>query len=120
MTEDLTDAPDAALRTEITDALVAVWIRYAKKSPINARTEIRDNVVTCVLVDAVSDFDAGLSASQPHNAGTVKFTEGSYKSEAAATVEYLTGRRVTAFISSHDIDTNAATETFTLERSFLT
>jgi hypothetical protein len=122
MTEHLTAAPEEALRTEITDALVAVWIRYAKKSPIDARTEIRDNVVTCVLTDAVSDFDAGVSASQPRNAvaGAFKFTEGSYKSEAAATVEYLTGRRVTAFISSHDLETNAATETFTLERRLFT
>ena len=108
------------LRADITDALVAVWIRYSGKRPVAARTEIRDNVITCVLVDAVGDYDAGSIAAETQDAvqGAGRFRSAAYKSDAAAMVANLTGRRVTSFISSHDPDTDVATETFTLERRF--
>ena len=119
MTDTVTTPPEAALQTEITDALVAVWVRYAGKHPTAARTEIRDNIIICVLVDAVGDDDA-LVASEAADAGAGAsgVASAEYKSEAAATVAALTGRRVTSFISSHDADTDVATETFTLERRF--
>jgi uncharacterized protein YbcI len=118
MTEQVMAAPTDGLRVEITDALVAIWIRYAGRSPADARTEIRDNVVTCVLVDAVSDYESALIASRKRSAvsGTDRPTDATYKSEAAARVAELMGRPVTSLISSHDLDTNSATETFTLER----
>jgi hypothetical protein len=120
MTDTVTTPPEAALQTEITDALVAVWVRHAGKHPTAARTEIRDNIVICVLVDAVGDRDASRVASKAVDAvaGVSGIASAAYKSEAAATVATLTGRRVTSFISSHDADTDVATETFTLERRF--
>jgi uncharacterized protein YbcI len=118
MTQQVSATPEEGLRVEITDALVAIWIRYAGKSPSDARTEIRDNVVTCVMIDAASDFDSGVRTSQKRSArsGATRLTDATYKSEVAATVAGLMGRPVTSLISSHDLDTNAATETFTLER----
>jgi uncharacterized protein YbcI len=117
MTQQVSTVPQDALRAEITDALVAIWIQYAGKSPIDARTEIHDNVVTCVLIDAVSDYDSALrKRSESSSAG--RLTDATYKSEAAAKVAELMGRPVTSLMSSHDVDTNAATETFTLERRF--
>jgi uncharacterized protein YbcI len=115
MTEQVPVASEEALRVEISDALVAIWIRYSGKSPIDARTEIHDNVVTCVLVDAVSDYDAALE-KQSAFSGAGRLTDATYKSEVAAKIADLMGRPVTSLISSHDLDTNAATETFTLER----
>ena len=91
--------PDG-LPTEITRSLVSLWTRHAGKAPTAARTEIRGNVVTCVLDDAVGDHK--------HRA---------YKREAVAAVARVTRQRVTSFISSHDGDTDVATEVFTLERS---
>jgi uncharacterized protein YbcI len=120
MTDTVTTPPEDALQTEITDALVAVWARHCGKHPTAARTEIRDNIVICVLVDAVGDCDAALFDSEAADAvaGASSVASAVYKSEAAATVAALTGRRVTSFISSHDADTDVATETFTLERRF--
>jgi uncharacterized protein YbcI len=115
MTEQVPVASQEALGVEITDALVAIWIRYSGKSPTDARTEIHDNVVTCVLVDAVSDYDSALERKSGFS-GNGRLTDATYKSEAAAKIADLMGRPVTSLISSHDIDTNAATETFTLER----
>jgi uncharacterized protein YbcI len=122
MTSSVVDgrASGNGLPAELTEALVSLWTQYAGRPPSRARTEIRGNVVTCVLVDAVGDYDAGLIEAQRQNlengaSGASRRTDAAYKSEAAATVTDLTGRRVTSFISSHDRDTNAATETFTLE-----
>jgi uncharacterized protein YbcI len=119
MIEHGTAAPADGLRTEISDALVEIWVRYAGNHPTAVRTEIRDNVVTCRLIDSVGDYDAGLIEAQERNPVSSASTrrDAAYKSEAAATVANLMGRRVTSFISSHDRDTNAATETFTLERT---
>ncbi len=37
------------LASDVTRSLVSLWTRYAGKPPSKARTEIRGNVVTCVL-----------------------------------------------------------------------
>jgi hypothetical protein len=80
-----------------------------RQAPGAARTEIRDNVITCVLVDAVGEAEAQ---------GAGRLRSAAYKSDAAAMVANLTGRRVTSFLSSHDPDTDVVTETFALERRF--
>lgn len=119
----MTDVPTARLPSglpaELTKSLVSLWTHYAGKAPTNARTEIRGNVVTCVLVDGVDDYDKSIAASQTRDTvgGEVKLTHGAYKREAAAAVVRLTRQRVASFISSHDRDTDVATEVFTLEPS---
>jgi hypothetical protein len=108
------------LPAELTEALVSLWTQYAGKPPTNARTEIRGNVVTCVLVDAVDDYNRSMTAPQTRDTvrGVGKLTPASYKQEAVAAVVRLTRQRVASFVSSHDRDTDVATEVFTLEPSF--
>ena len=107
------------LPAELTGALVSLWTQYAGKPPSRARTEIRGNVVTCVLVDAVGDYHRSIT---PQTGDTVddvgKLTHAGYKRDAVATVVRLTRQRVTSFVSSHDRATDVATEVFTLEPSF--
>jgi hypothetical protein len=107
------------LPAELTKALVSLWTLYAGKAPSRARTEIRGNVVTCMLVDAVRDFNQSTVA--PQTGGTVqgvaKLTPAAYKRDAVAAVVRLTRQRVASFVSSHDRDTDVATEVFTLEPS---
>ena len=107
------------LAAELTKSLVSLWTQYAGKRPTNARTEIRGNVVTCVLVDAVRDYDRSMIAPQTHDTvrGAGKLTPAAYKRDAVAAVVRLTRQRVVAFVSSHDRDTDVATEVFTLEPS---
>ena len=104
---------------ELTDALSSLWTRYAGKRPTRAGTHIRGNVVTCVLVDAVGDFDQRMIASQSQGpaGGVGELSQASYKREAVAAVVRLTRQRVASFVSSHDRDTDVATEVFTLEPS---
>jgi hypothetical protein len=106
------------LAAEITEAFVSLWTRYAGTPPTDARTEIRGNVVTCVLVDAVADYNRSMIAQQTRDtAEAIGETAARYKREAVAAVTRLTRQRVVSFMSSHDRDTDVATEVFTLEPS---
>jgi hypothetical protein len=105
----------------LSKSLTSLWTRYAAgQAPTGARTEIRGNVVTCVLVDAVGDFNRNMIACQTRDTvgGVGKLNPAGYKREAVAAVVRLTHQRVTSFVSSHDRDTDVATEIFTLEPSF--
>jgi hypothetical protein len=108
------------LPAELTEALVSLWTQYAGRPPSRARTEVRGNVVTCVLVDAVGDYNRSMIAPQTGDTvqGVGKLTAAAYKRDAVAAVVRLTRQRVASFISSHDRDTDVATEVFTLEPSF--
>jgi len=107
------------LPAQLTEALASLWTQYAGRRPVNARTDIRGNVVTCVLVDAVGDFNQSMVAPQAGDTvrGVGKLTPATYKREAVAAVVKLTHQRVVSFVSSHDRDTDVATEVFTLEPS---
>lgn len=107
------------LSADLSESLASLWSRYAGKRPSSARTEIRGNVVTCVLVDAVGDFNRSMTAPQVDDSarGAGKLTPATYKREAVAAVMRLTRQRVASFVSSHDRDTDVATEVFTLEPS---
>ena len=107
------------LSGELTESLTSLWTRYAGKRPSNGRTEVRGNVVTCQLIDAVSDFDKSMSAPQTRDSvrGAGKLSPADYKRDAVAAVVGLTRQRVASFVSSHDRDTDVATEVFTLEPS---
>ena len=106
------------LSADVTEALVALWLEYAGVSPTDAHTHIDGNTVTCVMVDGVSDFniatDRTMEGYKPHG---VASTLADYKLEAVSEVTRVTHQRVTSFLSSHDPDTDVATETFTLEAS---
>jgi uncharacterized protein YbcI len=107
------------LSAELTKSLSSLWTRYAGERPTNVRTEIRGNVVTCQMIDAVGDFNKRMIAPQSGDTvvGVGKPTLAQYKRDAVATVVGLTRQRVTSFMSSHDRDTDVATEIFTLEPS---
>jgi uncharacterized protein YbcI len=107
------------LPAELTKSLVSLWTQYAGKAPSRAQTEIRGNVVTCVLVDAVADYNRSMTAPRARDTvqGVGELTEAGYKQDAVAAVGRLTRQRVASFVSSHDRDTDVATEVFTLEPS---
>jgi uncharacterized protein YbcI len=109
----------SGLAAELTKSLVSLWTQYAGKRPTQARTEIRGNTVTCVLDDAVGDYNKSMIAPQTQDTvrGAGKLTPAGYRRDAVAAVVRLTRQRVVAFESSHNRDTDVATEVFTLEPS---
>jgi uncharacterized protein YbcI len=109
------------MSSEVTRSLGSLWRRYTGKPPTNGRTEICGNVVTFVLPDAVGDFNKRMIAEQTEDTvrGVGKLTLADYKRDAVAAVTGVTRQRVASFLSSHDRDTDVATEIFTLEVSLL-
>jgi uncharacterized protein YbcI len=107
------------LSAELSKSLSSLWTRYAGKRPIQVRTEIRGNVVTCQLIDAVGDFNKTMIAPQTGDSvgGRGKPSLAEYKRDAVSAVVGLTRQRVMSFVSNHDRDTDVATEVFTLEPS---
>ena len=105
---------------EVTKSLVSLWTKHAGTAPTDARTVIRGNVVTCVLVDAVGGYNRSMVARGSTDAmwGVGDPAPVAYKREAVAAVTGLTRQRVASFVSSHNRDTHVATEVFTLEPSF--
>jgi uncharacterized protein YbcI len=103
------------LSAEVTSSLTSLWTRYAGKRPSNGRTEIRGNVVTCQMTDAVGDFDRSMTRDSVPGARSPTLAD--YKRDAVAAVVGVTQQRVTSFFSSHDRDSDVATEIFTLEPS---
>ena len=102
----------------LTKSLTSLWTRFAGVRPSGAWTEIRGNVVTFVLADAVADFNRNMVARGRDSAGAIgQLTPSAYKREAVAAVARVTRQRVASFVSSHDQDTDVATEVFTLEPS---
>jgi uncharacterized protein YbcI len=108
-----------SLSGKISGALGSLWTEYADKRPSEVRTEVCGNVVTCRLVDAVGVFNRKMIAPQTHDGvrGVGKLTLANYKRDAVAAIVGLTRQRVSSFVSSHDRDTDVATEVFTLEPS---
>jgi uncharacterized protein YbcI len=108
-----------SLTNKISGAFGSIWTQYAEKPPSAVRTEIRGNLVTCRLIDAVGAFNRTMIAPQAHDTvrGVGKLTPADYKRDAVAAIVGLTQQRVTSFVSSHDRDTDVATEVFTLEPS---
>jgi hypothetical protein len=117
------EAPNARLSdglpAELTESIVSVWTQYIGSPPSSARTEIRGNVVTCVLAGAVGDYNRNVIDPPNEDAvrGGGEFTPAAYKRDAIAAVVRLTHQSVAAFLSSHDRETDVARETFILEAS---
>ena len=123
MTDSRRTGLPSGLSGKISRAFGSLWTEYADKLPSEVRTEIRGNVVTCRLIDAVGVFNKSMNESmnapKSHDnvPGIGQLTPADYKRDAVAAVVRLTRQRVTSFVSSHDQDTDVATEVFTLEPS---
>ncbi len=111
--------PMGRLAQEITGALASLWTRHTGARPSDARTEIRGNVVTCVLTDAF-DGDPGsdvATARVPTPGGTPEAAVAQYERDATAAVTRATRQRVRSLASGRDVESGRATETFVLEPS---
>src|SRR4029078_5413966 len=88
MTRRTTARSPNGLPAGITNALVSLWTQYAGKPPTNARTEIRGNVVTCVLIDAVGDYNRSLIAPQTRDThrDDEELSPAGYRRDAIAAV----------------------------------
>jgi hypothetical protein len=109
-----TEERNQSLSDEIATAVATVWTRHAAKRPTNLKIEMGGNRVSCVIPDAVGDFETG--PGEEPNADTAN-RQVTYRREAAAAVAKTMRCRVLAVISERDADTDSATEIFILDRA---
>lgn len=101
---------------DVTRMLGAIWQRYVGERPSDISTVIRDDVVRCVIKDAVKSFEVGAVAEVDDESTGPPPSRSRYRNEAINAVSRATRRRVLAYIPDHDTGTDIATEKFILER----
>jgi uncharacterized protein YbcI len=102
----------------ISNVIVRLMHEHTGRGPTRARTTLGDDLVVCVLADALTNSERRLV-----DAGEERFVleqRGMFqrlmRDEAVAAIEGLTGRDVLAFMSNNHIDPDVAVETFVLKR----
>lgn len=105
------------LGVAISNALVHIQREYLGRGPTKARTSILDNTILVLMQDTLTKGEQSLVADGKGDEVLLirQSLQRTMKAEMVATVERLTGRVVSAFMSAHHIDPDLACEVFVLE-----
>lgn len=107
----------AALTDAISASVVELYAEFYDHERTTATTYINDNVVVCVLEGILSNSESHQiadGAGEDVIDGRIAFQEGA-QDEFTQSIERLTGRRVTAFLSANQTNPGVACELFFLE-----
>jgi uncharacterized protein YbcI len=106
-----------SLNRDISRALVALFKDATGRGPGRARTYIEDGLVVTVLHDTMTKAERTLKEEEHIDQvrSLRRLFQGTFRDEAIAVVERLTGRKVLAFLSDHAVDPDYAVEAFILE-----
>jgi uncharacterized protein YbcI len=111
-----------ALNRAISDAMIELYATFYQHDRTTATTYINDNIVVCVLENILTADEDTLIADGARGEvidGRVAFQTKS-EDEFTATIERLTHRRVTAFLSANQTVPGVACELFFLDAAPLT
>jgi uncharacterized protein YbcI len=114
------DRPEGgALNAAISRAVVRLLAESTGRGPTRARTTIDRDLIVVVLENTLTPGERYLADND--RAGQVLDMRAAYQeamsSACIATIEDLTGRTVSAFMSANHIDPDVAAEIFILEPS---
>ena len=118
-------APDTPLEGDellaaVTDALVALHMRYHHREPVTAKSMLMSNeLLACVMGGVYTEVEKTLIELQRHT--IVQETRSAFQTAMQGRfideVERLSGRRVLAFISNCHVGPDLEVELFVLEPS---
>jgi uncharacterized protein YbcI len=114
--EDNEPAPVSAEALEaVTEAMVALHVRYHGREPASARTRMMgEDMLACLLGEVYTDVEKTMIELQRQ--GLVHETRSMFQQAMEhrfiAIVERLTGRRVAQFISTHHVGPDLELELF--------
>lgn len=101
----------------ISNAIVKLFAERTGRGATHARTTIADHLVVVVLRDSLTKAERAL-VEAGHN-DTVRDVRARVqdviREEAIAAVEGITGQRVVAMMSDHDLEADLAIEAFVLD-----
>jgi len=115
-----TDGPlDDETLAAVTDAMVALHVRYHGRAPVSARSQmLGDDLLACLMGDVYTDVEKTMIELQRH--ATVRETRSAFQQAMEhrfiAAIEQITGRTVSRFISTHHVGPDLELELFVLDR----
>ena len=102
----------------ITEAMVALHVRYHGRAPATARTTMLDaDMLACLLGDVYTDIEKTMIELQRKAVvhETRSMFQQAMEHRFIEAVERLTGRRVAQFMSTHHVGPDLELELFVLE-----
>ena len=109
-------ANGGSVASAISNSIRQLVADYTGRGPTRARTTIRDNLVVVLLEDTLTKGERRLvTKGRDHRVIDYRREfQDAMREDAIASVEQLTGRKVTAFMSANHIDPDLAAEVFVL------
>jgi len=110
------DSP-GELSAALANAIVALMAEYTGRGAPKSRCYMHQDLIVCVLHDSLTKGDLNLVKDGKEDAvlAILHTYQESMRRELIAIVESLTGRKVSAFMSSNHVDPDVAIESFVLE-----
>jgi uncharacterized protein YbcI len=110
-------ATEGNLSRDISRAMVNLFKEYVGRGPSHAHSYIHQDLVVVVLRDTMIKAERTLADEGEEDLvrGVRRVFQGKFREDANGTIERLTGQRVEAFLSDHDVDEDIVIEAFVLE-----
>jgi uncharacterized protein YbcI len=110
-------ATEGNLSRDLARSMVNLFKEYVGRGPTHARAHVCDDLVVIVLRDTMIKAEKTLAEEGEEDLvrGVRRVFQGKFRDDATGIVERLTGRKVIAFLSDHDVDEDVAIEAFVLE-----
>jgi uncharacterized protein YbcI len=111
------EQPGGNLSRDVSGAMVKLLKDYIGRGASDARTYIREGLVVVVLRGTMTKAERTLADAGEEGLvrGVRQALRGKFLEEANGIVERLTGQRVCAFLSDHDVDQDIVFQAFVLE-----
>jgi uncharacterized protein YbcI len=113
----MTSGTPGELSAALSNAIVALFAEYTGRGATQSRTYVHENLIVCVLHDSMTKGERSLVRDGKEEAVLAirRTYQESMRTELIEIVERLTGRTVSAFMSSNHVNPDVAIESFVLE-----
>jgi uncharacterized protein YbcI len=103
---------NGSVEAGISTAMVRLLREYTGRGPTKARTTYTDNLVVCVVADAMTKAERALVDDGKHELvlETRRQFQDTMKEDIVGEVERLTERKVFAFMSANHVDPDVGVE----------
>jgi uncharacterized protein YbcI len=110
-------ATETNLSRDVARAMVALFKEYVGRGPTHARAYVLDDVIVVMLQDTMIKAEKTLADEGEEDLvrGVRRVFQGKFGDEANEIIERLSGRKVLAFLSDHNVDQDIAIEAFVLD-----
>lgn len=104
------------LERDLTRSMIGLFKEYVGRGPTHGQSYVDDDLLVVVLRDSMIAAEKTLAEEGEEELveGIRRVFQDKFRDDACRTVERLTGRKVIAFLSDHDIETDILFEAFVL------